>query len=143
MSVDRVACPKCGSNNFATQARCWSCGTPLGGGAPAPASGAAPVSAPLPSSQANPATAIWACVALGLLFPFVAVPVGIVFLMLDDKRKGQIGWQAILWGSVGTVVQMIATAALGSMLTGPLLQASMRSITQMQAQRQSALPSDQ
>ena len=136
MSVDRVACPKCGSNNFATQARCWSCGTPLGGGAPV----AAPASVAPPSSPVNPATAIWATVALGLLFPFVAVPVGFVFLMLDDRRKCQLGWQAILWGTVGTVVQLIATAMLGSMLTGPLLQSSMRSITQMQAQRQAAPP---
>ena len=92
------------------------------------------------ASPVNPAAAIWATVALGLLFPFVAVPVGFVFLMLDDRRKCQLGWQSILWGTVGTVVQMIATAMIGSMLTGPLLQASMRSLTQMQAQRQAAPP---
>jgi hypothetical protein len=142
MSVDRVACPRCSSNNFATQARCWSCGTPLGGGATpsAPPNASAPAPALPPVTNVSPAVASWATVAMGIFFPFFAVPIGIVFLMLDDKRKCHIGWQAILWGTVGTVVQLIAGALLGSMLTGPLLQSAIRLTGQAQSQR--SLPNE-
>ncbi|MGC4045303.1 MAG: hypothetical protein QM758_16045 [Armatimonas sp.] len=128
MSVERVACPKCGSNNFATQARCWSCGTALTAGvasAPAPASSVAynspaPVGVAPPRIAQHSGLAAGAAAAMGLLMPAIAIPVGIVFLMLDDKRKAQIGWLNILWGTVGTVIHIMLTMALSAMVT-PIL----------------------
>ncbi|WP_395091381.1 hypothetical protein [Armatimonas sp.] len=98
MSNERVVCAACGSNNFATQAACWKCGRAL------VASVARPAYA-LPTSE-SPA-AFWSSVAIGIFFPIISIPVGLVFLMLDDKRKTQIGWWNILFGLLGTVLNGI------------------------------------
>lgn len=58
---------------------------------------------------------------MGLFFPMVAVPVGLVFLMLDDRRKAQIGWWNILFGTIGTILNVvIAMATISPMLLGLL-----------------------
>jgi hypothetical protein len=67
-----------------------------------------------------------AAAVFGLFFPALAVPVGIVFLMLDDRRKAQIGWLNILWGTIGTLVHIAATMALSAMITPMLLNAATR-----------------
>ena len=119
MSNERVVCAACGSNNFATQAACWKCGRALVASAalpapqphpqPAPGGAAAvPAARPiyaLPSTE-SPA-AFWSSVAMGIFFPIISIPVGLVFLMLDDKRKTQIGWWNILFGLLGTVLNGI------------------------------------
>ena len=51
-----------------------------------------------------------------MLFPFVALPAGMIFLMLDDPRKAQLGWLMIGWSIGGSV---ISTLLLGATL-GPL-----------------------
>ena len=119
-STGRLVCPKCGANNFNTQAACWQCGTGLrGSGAPGPVMRAAdapgvPSPTPLPLPQvrpdsvpSDPAVAVWAAILLALFFPYVAVPVGIVFLMLDDRRKAEIGRIALVAGIVFTVAQSL------------------------------------
>lgn len=112
----RIVCSRCGSNNFSTQASCWKCGGALSQATvPAPATTAAPVAPP------NGSTAFVAAVALGLLFPLVAVPVGIVFLMLDDPRKSAIGRWNIAWGVAGTILHTIATGVLIQALAMPML----------------------
>nr|MDQ2831405.1 hypothetical protein [Chloroflexota bacterium] len=47
-------------------------------------------------------------------------PVGMVFLMLDDPRKTQIGWITIGWSVLGTVLNSIAFSILLGLLA-PLL----------------------
>ena len=125
----RVVCSQCGANNFDTQAACWKCGASLsavaapaasapprphsaGGYPPSPLSGAAPAApAYRPASGVvDPSVAFWSAVALGVLFPFFAVPVGIVFLMLDDRRKGEVGRITLLWGIIGTIFHTLITA---------------------------------
>ena len=116
MSNERVVCAACGSNNFATQAACWKCGRALVASAalpvpqpqPAPDGAAVPVARPtyaLPSTELP--AAFWSSVAMGVFFPIISIPVGLVFLMLDDKRKTQIGWWNILFGLLGTVLNGI------------------------------------
>ena len=128
----RVVCARCGANNFDTQAACWKCGAPLTagsgftGGQVPPSSGArlappvsptaVPASAPAPemgyrpvAATMDPSVATWSAIALALFFPFVAVPVGVVFLMLDDRRKAEIGRIALLWGLVFSVVQTLGS----------------------------------
>ncbi len=110
-----------------TQAACWKCGARLAGGsgasappvarAPLGVYGTAPAASPLAatpvsylsrSATADPAVASWSSALLGLLFPYAAIPVGLVFLMFDDKRRAEIGRLAIIWGVVGTVVHTLA-----------------------------------
>ena len=128
----RVRCLYCGANNFPASAACWQCGRPLKA-APTESSeaGMAPLSTPLPGMApaqrlltANPITesalAPKAAATLGLMFPYIGLPVGIVFLMLDDPRKTQLGWMAIGWSVLGTVLNSIAFSILFGLLA-PLL----------------------
>lgn len=121
----RVHCLYCGANNFPTSTTCWQCKRPLRA-APAGAPVPSPASPALPSLQAasrqtfaDTALALKAAAALGLMFPYVGLPVGIVFLMLDDPRKTQLGWVTIGWSVLGTVLNGLALAAT----VGPLLAA--------------------
>jgi len=61
---------------------------------------------------------------MGLLFPAIAIPVGLVFLMLDDKRKTQIGWLNIIWGCVGSAIHILATLALYGAMYGMIMRAA-------------------
>lgn len=122
-ATGRTICSQCGANNFQTQAACWKCGAalfsgsvpPAGGGAASgpsarPASAAAPV---LPASPpVDPVVASASAIALAALFPYVALPVGIVFLMLDDRRKLEIGRVAIVAGLIFTIAHSLFFAWL-------------------------------
>lgn len=123
MSNERVVCAACGSNNFATQAACWKCGKPLSAGTAAPPSPISAAAVPAAAVQARPApvpasydlrnetpAAFWSSVAMGIVFPMFAIPIGMVFLMLDDRRKAQIGWWNILFGLLGTLLNGILVA---------------------------------
>ncbi len=72
-----------------------------------------PASVPtVPGAQVRPAfaesaLAPKAAAALGMLFPFVGLPAGIIFLMLDDPRKTQIGWLLIGWSMLGSVLGIV------------------------------------
>lgn len=128
----RVRCLYCGANNFPASPVCWQCGRPLkaapaGAGAatgpaaalfPSPAGPTATAAPRLPLT-AETGLATKAAAALGLTFPYVGLPVGIVFLMLDDPRKTQLGWATIGWSVVGSVLNAIALAAT----VGPLIAA--------------------
>lgn len=130
----RVRCLYCGANNFPASAACWQCGRPLkaspSGAAeanalplPTPLPGiAAPQRPMVPGPNAESALAPKAAAALGLMFPFIGLPVGMVFLMLDDPRKTQIGWMTIGWSVLGTVLNSIAFSVLLGLLA-PLLKA--------------------
>ena len=128
----RVRCLYCGANNFPASASCWQCGRPLKAVPAGQADvGASPLPSPLPgiapvrqALTARPLTesalAPKAAAALGLMFPYIGLPVGIVFLMLDDPRKTQIGWMTIGWSVLGTVLNSIAFSVLLGLLA-PLL----------------------
>ena len=122
--AERVRCLYCGANNFPASAVCWQCGRPL----KAASAGATPAAGPaasfahaapaaFPVRPAESALAPKAGAALGLLFPWIGLPVGMVFLMLDDPRKTQLGWLLIGWSVLGTVLNTLALGAL----VGPLL----------------------
>jgi hypothetical protein len=119
---DRVRCAYCGANNFPTSPTCWQCGRPLRplsvNAAPGPAVAPGAPSALPPASwspqangsildKVNPSLAPKAAAALGMLFPWAALPIGITFLMLDDPRKVRLGWIAIGWSIAGTVLSTI------------------------------------
>jgi hypothetical protein len=124
---ERVVCASCSANNFATQAACWKCGKSLSMGATPVNPPSAPPLQPTPYGQqpspaipmmspspeyVSPGVATAAAVVMGLFFPAFSIPLGIAFLMLDNKRKIAIGWQNIIWGIVGTVLNIIISTAL-------------------------------
>ena len=127
-----MRCLYCGANNFPASAACWQCSRPLkavsAGGSeqsasplPGPLPGIGAVPRPLvsrPNSESGLAPK--AAAALGLMFPVIGLPVGIVFLMLDDPRKTQIGWMTIGWSVLGTILNSIAFSVLLGFLA-PLL----------------------
>ena len=120
----RVRCLYCGANNFPGAAECWQCKRPLRAARaekPLPELATAPLPSPLgiparglprPSSfvtdVVDPKLAGKTAALLGLMFPYVGLPVGMVFLMLDDPRKVQLGWQNIGWSLVGSVINIFA-----------------------------------
>lgn len=137
----RIVCPRCGVNNFDTQAACWKCGAPLAssGGSAAPVVRSSPVvpSSPsasgsvvpspasaaaasvVPTSGVDPAVANWSAVALAFLFPFIAVPVGLIFLMLDDRRKIELGKLTLVAGLIFSLLHFVVT---GWMISGLIAQ---------------------
>jgi hypothetical protein len=66
----------------------------------------------------DPAVAHWSAVTLALLFPWVAVPAGLIFLMLDDRRKAQIGKITLAWGLAATLLHLLVTAWLVRVAVG-------------------------
>ncbi|HLJ55047.1 MAG TPA: hypothetical protein VKT77_08390 [Chthonomonadaceae bacterium] len=132
----RIACPRCGANNFDTVTSCWKCGAPVGSnGIAAPmqpvTAGTAPVAQPAPYAQerlasqaaySQPAPAAYspapagdhsaakrAAVAFALTIPFLALPVGWVFVMLEDRQKQAIGKWCVNWSVLGLVLHTILT----------------------------------
>lgn len=111
----RVRCLYCGANNFPASAACWQCSRPLKAMPDAPAN-ASSAAAPMPGmATAVPARAALAesplapkaAAAMGMLFPLIGLPAGMIFLMLDDPRKTQIGWLLIGWSLAGTVLSVV------------------------------------
>ncbi len=126
----RVSCPRCGANNFDTVTACWKCSAPLSGAVATPppdraspttpgrsvggvagAAQAAGFRAVSGSTSASERAALW----LGLLFPYFGLPVGLVFMMLDDDRKQHLGRICIFWSCISMVVHVafMSVAALG------------------------------
>ena len=114
----RIACPRCGANNFETVTACWKCGAPLNGAASANSANAASSASSASAASTfaggyvnagaeraagvpNPAVfmtppvansgdsgvATRAAIALALTFPWIGLPVGWCFMMIEDRRK--------------------------------------------------------
>ncbi|MES2465317.1 MAG: hypothetical protein V4671_32525 [Armatimonadota bacterium] len=121
-ATGRIICSQCGANNFQTQAACWKCGASLSGApSPAPVTSAAPnapgrpqVAVPVasPSYPVDPMVAAASAIVLAALFPYIALPVGIVFLMLDDRRKLEVGRITIVAGLIFTIAHTLFFAWL-------------------------------
>ncbi len=118
----RVICARCGANNFETQAACWKCAAPLAAGRKAPGpDDAAPVSSGhSPAASVDPSVAHWVGVIGGLVIPFAMLPVGLAFLMWDDRRKVEVGRTATIASLVGTLLHGVFTyfAVVGAVQTG-------------------------
>ncbi len=110
----RVRCLYCGANNFPTSAACWQCSRPLKAMPEVPpvlpGAGAASlpgISAPARPAPAESSLAPKAAAAMGMLFPLIGLPAGMIFLMLDDPRKTHLGWLLIGWSLAGTVLSVV------------------------------------
>ncbi len=116
-ATGRMTCAKCGANNFETQAACWKCGTPLGSGSREQGAGnrepgfapVAPLSFAPPLPNVDPSVANWVGIVGGLLVPIAMLPVGLAFLMWDDRRKVEVGRIATIASLVGTLFHAVFT----------------------------------
>ncbi|MBC8104535.1 MAG: hypothetical protein H7Z41_18325 [Cytophagales bacterium] len=117
-AAGRVVCARCGANNFQTQAACWKCGTALTAtpsvpnGSPLAHAPFAPPFAAATPLPVDPVVATASAIALAALFPYIALPVGIVFLMLEDRRKLEIGKITIVAGLIFTIAHSLFFAWL-------------------------------
>lgn len=111
----RVSCSRCGANNFDTVTACWKCGAALGGASanmpvmPVAASMPEERSAPVFISTApsgNPALAKRAAIALALTIPFLGLPIGWAFMMIEDSRRQAIGRFCVNWSLLGLVLHL-------------------------------------
>ena len=130
----RIMCPKCGANNFDTVTSCWKCGAPMSaGGAPvaqsppvpqqatmmhAPAYAQerpggypqpAPMAYPAPAAPGDTGVARRAALYLGLTIPFIGLPVGWIFMMIEDRNKQAIGRWCAMWSMIGLVLHLLVT----------------------------------
>ena len=135
----RLTCPRCGANNFETVTTCWKCSAPLNGaghvnaassassasaastfaggynaGAERAASAAAPAvfMTPPAASTGDSGVAIRAAIALALTFPWIGLPVGWCFMMIEDRRKQAIGRVCAVWSMGALVFHLLITFVL-------------------------------
>lgn len=101
MSGGRVQCTACGASNFDTVSQCWKCGAALG--TPPSPGIAAPIAAAADALRRANTAAIW----LGLLFPYVGLPVGLIFLMLPERHRQDVGRTCVIWSAVSMVVSTL------------------------------------
>ncbi len=135
-SSGRLTCPRCGANNFETVSACWKCSAPLGGAGGASASSSASAAAAFSGSpgmgaervsgSAGPAVfmtppvaatgdsgvATRAAIALALTFPWIGLPVGWCFMMIEDRRKQAIGRICAVWSMIALVFHLLFTFVL-------------------------------
>lgn len=114
-SSHRLTCAQCGANNFDTVTVCWKCGAALrasGGSRPA-ATPNGSASAPLHYSSGASSGALRAALWLGLLFPYVGLPVGLIFIMLDDAGRAEVGRACVLWSCVSLAAHVIIMMLIG------------------------------
>ena len=124
----RLSCSRCGANNFDTVTACWKCGAALGTAGvampPMPVAQAGAGERPLPLilptvTSGSSATAKRAALALALTIPFLGLPIGWAFMMIEDSRRQAIGRFCVNWSLVGLVLHLFFTY-LGMQALGQL-----------------------
>ncbi len=131
----RVVCPKCGSNNFDTVSVCWKCSGSLHSSGGANSSYLPPptqqrpnmqVEAPPQSYSPDPfayrstsnsvstgdtgkanRAAFW----LGMTMPYFGLPIGLAFMMCDDRRRQEVGRLCIIWSTISGIIHLLFTIA--------------------------------
>ncbi len=141
----RLTCPRCGANNFDTVSVCWKCAAPLAAApsmqpirmdspAQPPIAIERPVSAYAPApiyppasppympgvGSGDPGVARRAAILLALTLPWIGLPVGWVFMMIEDSRKQAVGRVCAAWSMIALVFHLllmfVAAQSLGGML---------------------------
>ncbi len=142
----RIVCPQCGANNFDTVTACWKCSAALPSPAaaaapprqsPAPQRPQAGTASQVPQAPApavnpmeamayrgaaaagvlgNPRASNRAAMWLGLLMPYFGLPIGLAFVMCDDRRRQEVGRICIWWSILSLAVHLLLSfvAMLGT-----------------------------
>ena len=124
----RIACSRCGANNFDTVTVCWKCSAPLVAVAAGalPGMSAPPVAQPILAAfpavdrtpsyappatlsgvSGNSATSNRAAIWLGLLFPYFGLPIGLAFMMCDDRRRQEVGRLCVIWSLISGAIHLL------------------------------------
>ena len=131
-NAGRLACPRCGANNFDTVSACWKCSAPLSSGGQnisqqqqslslspnQPAT--APVYASTARSSGDSGVARRAAIALAVCLPWIGLPVGWVFMMIEDERKQTIGKVCVMWSAIALVFHCLFMFAATSAFVGTI-----------------------
>jgi hypothetical protein len=131
----RLTCPRCGANNFDTVTVCWKCGAalqagasatmaPMTSGMPPQAMERAPMASPSAYAPAaasgDPAVAKRAAIALALVFPWIGLPVGWIFMMIEDHRRQAVGRVCAVWSAIALffhlLLMFVAAESVGGIL---------------------------
>jgi len=140
----RITCPKCGANNFDSVTTCWKCGaqvnTSTGShvqaspaaasytpGAPAAQYGYTPERIPsqvqMSQPTGDPNVANRAAIWLALTLPFIGLPAGWLFMMVEDQRKQRVGRICVMWSLIALVFHILFTVILLKSATSGLVSA--------------------
>lgn len=92
---------------------------------------------PASRTGGDPGVARRAAIALALTLPFIGLPVGWVFMMIEDERKQAIGRVCAVWSCISLVLQLMLMFAAAQSL-GPVLQAAVRIGAKAAQQNQSS-----
>jgi hypothetical protein len=135
-NAGRVTCPQCGANNFDSVATCFRCGASLAGGAGSrpsvPAnkmgpergmtSSSPPMNAPMMPANMNtpmmpppvyasgggdPNLARRSAIWLAISIPWIGIPVGWIFMMMEDQKRQAIGRLCFNWSLIALVFHML------------------------------------
>ena len=55
----------------------------------------------------NPKTANGAAIWLGLLFPYFGLPIGLAFIMCDDRRRQEVGRLCVIWSLISGAIHLV------------------------------------
>lgn len=101
---------------------CWKCYTPLTASAaqlvpPAQAMPGAPAErpgayVPVTSNAGDPAVATRAAILLALVIPFIGLPAGWIFMMIEDKRLQRVGRICVQWSLIGLLFHVVLTGIM-------------------------------
>ncbi len=116
-SAGRVVCPRCGANNFDTVATCWKCQAPITAAAGsrlrsmvevpnAPIARMPAVVTPVGGSG-DPALSKRAALWLALSMPYIGLPVGWAFMMMNDQERQAIGKFCVNWSMIAMVFHLL------------------------------------
>jgi hypothetical protein len=59
------------------------------------------------TSLGNTAASNRAAFWLGMLFPYFGLPIGLAFMMCDDRRRQEVGRLCILWSILSSVLHLL------------------------------------
>jgi hypothetical protein len=59
------------------------------------------------SSLGNAAASNRAAFWLGMLFPYFGLPIGLAFIMCDDRRRQEVGRLCVMWSLLSTVLHLL------------------------------------
>lgn len=137
----RLTCPRCGANNFDTVTSCWKCGAPVGAAPQTAAPGQGSLGALSSGREASyapgalggdPEAARRAAIWLALVFPLIGLPVGWIFMMIEDGRRQAVGRVCVLWSTAALVVHMLLGCAM-SFAAVPAALSILRAVQPMSA----------
>jgi hypothetical protein len=78
-----------------------------------------------PVSSGDPGAARRAAIALAITMPWLGLPVGWIFMMIEDSRKQAVGRVCAVWSMIALVFHFLLMFAMAGTVLGPLREALM------------------